>query len=137
MQIGNLTRNAIEEQLKKSGLKARALQKAKPTTTNNINISINIIAPTQGGTAIVNQKEPTLFTKVRDIDGTRNRGHRYVSHTFESNSKSQHQRFNELMSFDWNEKIKKMSAEIEHVRRRPTAVNVNSERKHVKFNIPE
>lgn len=54
VQIGNLTRNAIEEQLKKSGLKARALQKAKPTTTNNINISINIIAPTQGGTAIVN-----------------------------------------------------------------------------------
>jgi hypothetical protein len=54
VQIGNLTRSAIEEQLKKSGLKARALRKAKPTTTNNINISINIIAPTQGGTAIVN-----------------------------------------------------------------------------------
>jgi len=41
------------------------------------------------------------------------------------------------MSFDWNDKIKKMSAEIEQVRRRPTAVNVNPERKHVKFNIPE
>jgi hypothetical protein len=39
------------------------------------------------------------------------------------------------MSFDWNDKIQKLSAEIDNVRekRRPQA----ADRKHVKFNLPD